>query len=107
MGQISREARDLGSVVVDTNLADSDEIQYSQWSAGTLHVRNGSSLTTLTWHTSNDGTTYEAAYDADGNAVTQTVAADRSYPIPVALHGASFLKATGNVDGVIYVCVKG
>lgn len=98
----------IESVAVDTVLADSDEILYGEFASGQIHVPNGSSLTTLTFHTSHkQGGDYEAAHNQSNAAVTMTVAADRSYPMPTELAGATAVKITGNADGTVNICLKG
>lgn len=96
----------IGTVAVATSVANSNAISFGDFEFGMVFVPNGSSLTTLTWHTSTDvNGTYLAAHNASG-AITQTVAADRAYPIPADLVGARFLKITGNAAGVVGVTLK-
>ena len=94
-------------MAVDTNIADSAAINYGDFETGMVLVPSGASYVTLTWHTcgTEDGT-YLPASDSAGVAVTQTVAASKAYPIPVALKGARFLKITGNAAGVVGVTLK-
>ena len=98
----------ISSIAVGTAVASSEPIGYGLYSSGSVYVPAGSSLTTLTWHAceTKDGT-YLAAEDAASTAVTQTVAASQTHPIPVALLGARFIKATGNAAGTIGVTLKG
>lgn len=94
-------------ISVDSVLADAEVINMTDADGGRFSVPSGSSLTTITWHTSSaaDGT-FVPAYDENGSAVTQTVAASRSYPLPVTLNAAAFLKAVGNADGTITLTRK-
>lgn len=98
----------IPSVTVDGSaVADSEAIKYGAYASGSIYVPAGSSMTTLTWFACEtvDGT-YLAAEDAASAAVTQTVAASQSHPIPVALAGARFIKATANASGVMGVTLK-
>lgn len=93
-------------VTVDTAVGNSSVINYGDFEKGMVLVPSGSSLTTLTWHASDvEGGAYLPAYNAAG-AITQTVAAGRSYPIPSDLNGARFLRITGDVAGVVGVTLK-
>jgi hypothetical protein len=95
------------NVALVANIADSTAINIGDFEFGMVHIPSGSSLTTLTWHSSTkiDGA-YLAAEDASSAAVTQTVAAGQAHPIPAALSGARFVKITGNAAGVVGVTLK-
>ena len=94
-------------VTVQTDVANSETIEFEDFQYGMVYVPDGSSLTTLTWYASLEKTgPFIAADDAAGNAVTQTVAAGQAHPIPSALVGARFLRITGNVAGVVGVTLK-
>lgn len=95
------------TVSVTTDIATTEEIPYGIYGGGSIHIPDGSSITSITWSSAPEkGDTYEAAYDKDGLAVTQTVAANGAYPIPLALFGAGAIKAVGNAAGTIYVSRK-
>ncbi len=95
------------SVSVETTVASCTEIPYEKASGGQLYIPAGSGLTSLTWHAAeNDGATYLPAHNEAGSAVTQVVAAEKSYPIPVALFGCAALKVVGNTSGTIKVVTK-
>lgn len=95
-------------LTVDTVLADAEELGFSDWITGIVYVPSGSTITSLTWYAAYErGGTFYAAYDSNGDAVTQTVAATKAYPIPLALAGAVALKAVGDADGTVYVSLKG
>ncbi len=96
----------IESVVVSTSEVSSKAVPYADFERGMVHVPSGSSITTLTWHVSTkERGTYLPAYNSAG-AVTQTVAAGRSYPIPSDLQGAAWLKMTGNASGSVGVTLK-
>lgn len=82
------------------------DISYGGYSGGTIHIPTGSGLTSLTFHSRTGGNNY-ALYDSTGSAVTLTVAADRSYPIPAACFGCELLRIVGNTTGNIIVTLKG
>jgi len=95
------------SIRFDATLADSTIIDMRSMDGGRYGVPSGSSLTSVTWHESFDGgTTFVAAYDENGSAVVQTVAAARSYPIPYSLNASVMIKGVGNVDQVCSLAKK-
>jgi hypothetical protein len=98
------------TAAVTATLASTAEIHFGDFTSGTVHIPSGSSITTLTWYTSDEpGGTFLAAYDSDLTApaaIVQTVAAGCSYPIPFDLAGARALKAVGNAAGNIDVSMK-
>jgi hypothetical protein len=98
MGRLTHDGE---TKTVDTVLADSEAIFMENCDGGRIIVPSGSPLTTLTFHESHNGTTYVAAYDINNTAVTMTVAAGRSYPLPPTLNPSRFIKITGNADGSI------
>lgn len=100
--------KDQQSVAVTDDIATTPEIPFGEFAGGSVHVPDGSGITTLTWHSApNPGGTYEPAYDSAGDAVAQTVAQNQAHPIPVALYGAGAIKAVGNTSGTIEVSLKG
>ena len=103
MGRMTHAAQ---TVSVDTVLADAEAIYLENCDGGRIIVPSGSSLTTLTFHESHDGTTYVAAYDENNVAVTETVAAARSYPLPYGLNASRWVKIVGNADGTSYFVGK-
>lgn len=94
------------SVALVANIADSTAISTGDFEFGMVFIPTGSSITTLTWHTSTTlSGTYLAANNASG-AITQTVSDGKAYPIPADLAGARFLKITGNAAGIVGVTLK-
>jgi hypothetical protein len=103
----ARYSNSIENLDVGSTLAASDAIIYGDFERGMVHIPSGSSLTTLTWYSSiSEAGVYLAAYTESNSAITTTVAAGRSYPIPEALAGARFLKITGNAAGVVGVTLK-
>ena len=90
-----------GTVSLTDAIGTTAVITYRGYRKGFVYVPNGSSLTTLTWHSSDseDGD-YEACHDGS-NPITSTVAADRAVPLPTTLEGAAYLKAVGNAAGTV------
>lgn len=98
----------IADVVVDTVLADADEIIFTDRLGGRFYVPAGSTITSITWYDAPVvGGTFLASYDADGVALVQTVAAGNSYEIPPSLAGAAALKMVGDADGTVDVILKG
>lgn len=106
------------NVEVTAAIGTTGEFNYGDFEYGRIHVLDGSAATTLTFHTAPAQTAagskqaagdYEAAYDGAGTpaAVTLTVAANRSYPIPTALQGAEFVKAVGDDTASLVITMKG
>ena len=90
-----------GTISLTDGIGTTPVINYRGYRKGFVYVPNGSSLTTLTWHSSDseDGD-FEACHDGS-NAITSTVAADRAVPLPTTLEGAAYLKAVGNAAGTV------
>lgn len=93
-------------LTLDSVLADTPEIPFADFASGTVIVL-GASVTSLTYYTCDEmGGTYQPLYDAAGNAVTQTVAQNRAYPLPVSVAGCAFLKIVTNADGEAVLTAK-
>lgn len=105
---IDRLSTTLSEVTVETTLASCEEIGFGSFAGGMIFVPVGSSITSLTWYAAESpGGTYLAANDEDGNAITQTVAAEAAYQLPLALYGCRALKAFGDAAGTILISLKG
>lgn len=95
------------TVSVTAAVATTEEILFGSYSMGHIQVPAGSSITSLTFHTAEKkGGTYLAAQDYDGNAIVLTVAAGKSYPIPLAISGAVAFKMVGDAAGDVAVPMK-
>ena len=95
---------------ITTALATTPEIPYQGVGGGRVYIPAASSITTLTWYDARDaGGSYLESYDSSATAaaISQTVAAGRSYPIPVDLFGARMLKVVGNAAGTVGFSLKG
>jgi hypothetical protein len=103
----ARYSTSIPSVLVGTTVANSGTIPFGDFETGRVYVPVGSTLATLTWHASleSDGA-YLPARNESNTAVTTTVVAGQSYPIPSALVGSRFLKITGDVAGQVGVTMK-
>lgn len=113
--EIARETFDT-AVVLTTSSSTTPTISFQRSVAGMVHIPSGSSITTLTWYSgytapatsaaAESATVFVAAQDSSGTAVTQTVAAAKSYPIPIALAGSRYLRVTGDAAGTVYITWK-
>jgi hypothetical protein len=106
---LTRFTTTLSDVAAGATEGASTEILYSEYTSGQVHLVNGSLITELTWYSAPEaGGTYEPAYDYDGNAITQTVAANQAHPIPLALIGCIAIKAvtSAGTAGTIDVSLK-
>lgn len=114
---LQRESWDT-AVALMTSSSTTPTIPFQKAIAGTVHIPSGSSITTLTWYSgytapatssaAESATVFVAAYDSAATpaAVTQTVTANRSYPIPAALAGSRYLRVTGDAAGTVYFTWK-
>lgn len=114
---IQRETFDT-AVALTTSSATTPTISFQKAIAATIHIPSGSTIVTLTWYSgytapatssaAEAATVFTAAYDSAAIpvAVTQTVAAGRSYPIPVALAGCRYLRCTGDAAGTVFITWK-
>lgn len=95
------------TVAITTSAATTGGFNYVEYVSGNVIVPTGSSLTTLTWYTSdNAGTVRVLAKDGAGNSITSTVAQTQSVAIPAALSGAAIVYIVGNAAGSVVVTLK-
>ena len=83
------------SVTIPVGSAKSDPFYYGVFGYGGFIVPSNITNTTITFEVGDhptDLTRFKPAYDATGAAVSMTVAADRAYPLPVALQGSVFVR---------------
>lgn len=104
MASTTRLSASLSVSLLTTS--SSPEISISEFGWGEIAIPNGSSITTLTYYIASPSGTLFAAYDSTGTAITQTVAADRAYPMPAALFGASRIQIRANAAGSVRVNLK-
>lgn len=103
-----RRAYTPQEVSLTTSATTTPEIPFEDCAGGAVFVPTGSTITLLTYHAApKTGGTYLPLYDKDGNAVTQTVAAARAYPLPVACYGAGALRIVANNAGAVTLNKKG
>lgn len=98
------------SVVVDTTLANCEEIDFREFAGGSFEVPSASSITTVTFYgTTSFGTaaTHLPLYDTSNAAVTMVVAAGRIYPLPSSCYGLAAIKLVGNAAGSVHLFKKG
>ena len=86
--------------------ATSPEIDIGGFASGEIHIPSAAGYVTLTYFTASPAGTYFAAQNATPAAIVQTVAADKSYPIPEHLFGANRIQIRANVAGNIRVTLK-
>lgn len=96
------------ALTLDDTLANTPVVNFSSASGGQIIIPSGSPITTLTYHTGYDTTvTFVPLNTSAGVAVTQTVAAGKSYDLPAAVFGSALLKITVNADGAVVLVNKG
>jgi hypothetical protein len=104
---IERRTR-TDALALTTSTTTTAQLAYGAYSGGTIHVPTGSSITTLTYYAyDHEAAAYSALYDADGVAVTQTVAATNAYPILDSAYGVRTLVLVANAAGTVNVDLKG
>ena len=95
-------------VAVATTVGNSDELDVRNYAGGSVHVPNGSTITTLTFYALHAaGGTCVALYDADHVAVTLTVAANQVVELPASVFAIPFMKLVGNAAGNVSLFLKG
>lgn len=101
-----RRACGTCTMAVHTSIGSCDVLIFAGWAGGSIKVP--ASVTSLTWHGSEDGTTFVAIYDnaATAAAATQSVTASTWVPIPDACFAFPFLKAVsaGSTGTATVVC---
>lgn len=109
MRQTERETKGILVVALTTSAGTTPEIDISHHAQGEVFVAADASspMTTLTYYVApTAGGTYLPAYDASGNAVTQTVVNERAYPIPSSVFGAACIKIVANNVGNVGITLK-
>lgn len=98
----TREIR-YATYTLDSTLADTPIIDYSNCAGGALILPAVTSITSLTWFGAGarDGT-FTRIYDSGGVVVAaQTAAASRAIAIPDACYPYPFLKCQSDADGAV------
>lgn len=85
--------------------SSSPDIDISHAASGEIAIPSAETYVTLTYYVKMGGN-YYAAQDATPAAITQTVAADKSYPLPSSLFGASVIQIRANAAGNIRINLK-
>jgi hypothetical protein len=94
-------------VALTTDPTTTPTIEIGMFASGQIHIPTGSTITTLTYYSAaQTGDTFLPMQDAAGNAVTQTVAQTKSYPIPAIVFGAANIRITGNAAGAVSISLK-
>lgn len=93
------------SVAITTG-SDSPDIDISHFASGEVIVNHLETVVTLTYYVKGPDGLFYAAQDAAASAITQTVAADKAYPMPATLFGAGTIQIRGNVVGNLALTLK-
>ena len=112
MGQMSRASSEWDAVTITASAGTTGQLAYRGLAHGVIYVPAGSSLTSLAFHTvaivsGSPVVSTNAHRDESGNAISLTVAAATSYPMPTALSGGDNWAIVGNTTGTVYVHAKG
>lgn len=104
---LERFSTSIPTHTLNTAASTTDELRLSSYSGGFLIFDADSTITSITWYVAYKiGGTYYAAYDEDGVAITQTVAASGAYAIPSALFGAAAVKPVADAEDEVEICLK-
>lgn len=93
------------SVAITTD-STSPVIDITNFSSGEVVIPNSTTTVTLTYFVVQPAGVYYTAYDSTPAAISQTVAANRAYPLPAAIFGAGAIQIRGNVAGTIGLILK-
>lgn len=96
---------DLTAVIGTTAVVDGWQRQVG----GMIQIPSGSSITTLTWYTSHNGTDYARAQKdgADWAAVAVDASSEsKSIDIPAELYGARHIKVLADATGTVGCSLK-
>jgi hypothetical protein len=95
------------SLALTASLSTTPALAIENFASGEIFIPAASSITSLTFYVAPTSKgTFLAAYDAAGSAVTMTVTAERAYPLPAAIFGASSVKMVANTTGTVIYNVK-
>lgn len=105
---IERLSSVTGTITATNSASTSPKIPFGPASGGILIVDSVSSATSITWHVAFGPELTPRPLNADGAAVTTTIAANNAYTLPDALFGAPFIVAVVNAGTATFrVSVKG
>lgn len=101
---------EIQAVTLNTSEATTPVIEFGGANNGTIYIPTGSGITSLTYYAGYDTTVAFLPLNTNVGtpvAVTQTVAAAKSYDLPDAVRGARFLKIVTNASGAVIIVCKG
>lgn len=112
MSEMSRASTDWEAITITASAGTTGQLPYGGVAHATIYVPTGSSLTSLAFHnvaivSGSPVVSTNAHVDEDGSAISLTVAAATSYPMPTACSGGDKWAIKGNTTGTIYVHCKG
>lgn len=100
--------RSVSGVVIGATIGASTAVNVGGLIAGHVHVPASSSLTTITWHGSYNGTDFSALQGSTGTAITNTSIDGTAgcYVLPSELAGLKWIKGVGNAAETVVVSGK-
>lgn len=106
--KIERLSSVSGTITATNSASTSPPIPFGAAAGGILIVDSVSSATSITWHVAFGQELTPRPLNADGAAVTTTIAANNAYTLPDALFGAPFIVAVVNAGTATFrLSVKG
>jgi hypothetical protein len=112
MSEMSRASTPWEAITITASAATTGQLAYQGLAHAVIYVPTGSSLTSLAFHNvaivgGAEVVSTNAHKDESGTAISLTVAAATSYPMPTALSGGDKWAIVGNTTGTVYVHGKG
>jgi len=106
--KIERLSSVADSVTATSSASTSPKLPFGSAAGGIIIVDAVSSATSITWHVAFGPELTPRPLNADGSAVTTTIAANNAYTLPDALFGAQYIVAVTNAGTATFrMCVKG
>lgn len=105
--RIARAYQELPDIAITAALSTTYSMDFRKWAGGNVMIPAGSSITTLTFYSSLDDGNFIPLYDSNASAVSLTVVASGSYPLPDAVFGCGDIKMVGNAAGNVDILLKG
>lgn len=105
---IGRIWKNPETVAITASESTSPSVDARTFAGGSVQIPVGSSITTLTFYADHDRAgVFGTLYDADGTAISLTVAAGRTYELPATIFNVPYFKMVGNTTGNVSVFLKG
>jgi hypothetical protein len=106
--KIERLSSVTDTITATNSASTSPRIPFGSMAGAVLIVDSVSSATSITWHVAFGPELTPSPLNADGAAVTTTIAVNNAYTLPDALFAAPFIVAVTNAGTAAFrIAVKG